>query len=245
MIVLSRKISIFSVFECWNNLFPYSVSPFSFCIFHHVRKERTPPSFLLKIKYVILEIDLKIPAEMIFGRFNKQVRNSIRSAERLGIICEETRNYDMFRDYFNLFADQKGIPRLQKYLFDQLDGNLFISIAQHNGKILCAHCYLVDHEEKYAILFRSASSRYLDAALDGNLVGKANKLLHFRDMVALKERGIETYEFGGYDERRGRHRMAGINSFKSRFGGSVNHHFRYITFPYFLIRKTKDLLFYN
>ena len=50
------------------------------------------------------------------------------------------------------------------------------------------------------------------------LVGRANRWLHWRDMLRFKETGIKRYDWGGLFEDESVPERAGINKFKD-FGG--------------------------
>ena len=59
------------------------------------------------------------------------------------------------------------------------------------------------------------------------LVGRANRLHHWKDMISFKSKGLDQYDFGGwYEGRKTRDRLK-INQFKEGFrrgeGSSVQH----------------------
>jgi lipid II:glycine glycyltransferase (peptidoglycan interpeptide bridge formation enzyme) len=51
------------------------------------------------------------------------------------------------------------------------------------------------------------------------LIGRANRWLHWQDMLRLKQMGLERYDWGGLFEDDSTPERAGINSFKKHFGG--------------------------
>jgi lipid II:glycine glycyltransferase (peptidoglycan interpeptide bridge formation enzyme) len=54
-----------------------------------------------------------------------------------------------------------------------------------------------------------------------NLVGRANRYLHWHDIRLFKERGFDLYDFGGLDVDERTPKTAGIARFKRGFGGRV------------------------
>lgn len=51
------------------------------------------------------------------------------------------------------------------------------------------------------------------------LVSRANRWLHWQDMLTFKQKGFECYDWGGLFEDETSPERAGINRFKCDFGG--------------------------
>lgn len=49
-----------------------------------------------------------------------------------------------------------------------------------------------------------------------NAIGRANKYLHWQDILYFKEKGMKSYDWGGCGEEEA---VANISSFKRKFGG--------------------------
>ena len=80
------------------------------------------------------------------------------------------------------------------------------------------HFYICD--EKHAKLTISCSGIWGADVSDRNMVGYVNKALHWHDFLYLKEKGVESYDWGGVtwnEDDPGI--LAGINRFKQSFGG--------------------------
>jgi len=62
-----------------------------------------------------------------------------------------------------------------------------------------------------------------DAADSGisHLAGRANRYLHWADIVHFRAHGVHTYDFGGWYEGHDDKERLGINEFKEEFGGRV------------------------
>src|SRR5262249_59999119 len=61
--------------------------------------------------------------------------------------------------------------------------------------------------------FRGKDSRYR------SLVGRANRWLHWQDMLRFKRAGVHCYDWGGMFRDESTADRAGINQFKRMFGG--------------------------
>ena len=239
MVTIRKKIFFIPVFESWSGIHKSFYRLCCVGLYNNVKDEVRPTYLLHKSKSIILEVDLACDDQLIFAKFTKQVRNCIRQAERLGVQCNFGKDTKSFIEFYNAFAKEKGIPILHKKVFERLGENIYLSFAIYNDEIYAAHWYVVDRDAGYSVLYRSASRRLIDKSLDANFVGKANKLLHYHDMLYFKKMGIIKYEFGGYGFYAKTDPLFGITRFKSCFGGEVSMADRYQTIPYYLIYSTK------
>lgn len=173
-----------------------------------------------------LLIDLQRPEEEIFAAFEKDTKYEIRRAgTKDGIQCALLASADItgevlagFAAQYRAFAAEKGIPALNLKRLEQLrrKGALCLGrAAAPDGTPLAWHAYLI--EERRARLLYSLSL-YREAA-DRNLVGRANRLLHWKDMTAFQALGIATYDFGGYYRGGTDPAKLRINQFKAEFSG--------------------------
>ena len=92
---------------------------------------------------------------------------------------------------------------------------LLLTVVLYQGEPIVFHSYVVDGE--HARFYHSCSTFREDKA-QAQLVGRANKRLHWEDWLYLKKQGYTTYDWGGLfptDESNG------INAFKLAFGGSL------------------------
>ncbi|MBZ5855770.1 hypothetical protein [Flavihumibacter profundi] len=184
-----------------------------------------------------LEIDLTQPEESLHAGFIKSYRQQIRQAEDEGVICYfKDDELEFFSDFFNQFARSKKIHTVTPERLVAMNGHLKLSFASFNGVILAAHSYIVDNDLKIVRAFHSASRR-LEDSVERTRVGKANKLLHYKDMLAFKQQGFKTYDFGGIAIDTGNPELKGINDFKLGFGGQVVECENFYSYGYVLLRK--------
>lgn len=208
-----------------------------------------------------LHIDLTLSQDELLKEFDRRTRTDIRKVRDTGMIVTHfttdisDSQLKEFITYYNNFAATKGIAPVYKELLEEVrqSGNLCLTKACYGKScegitckqedILCMHMYLID-DERSRVLY-SASSRFdFDRETDKHFVARGNRLLHFDDMMSLKEQGILIYDFGGLflDDDEPSH--VGIDRFKRGFGGKVLDEFSYpypVTTKGMIYLKLKEL----
>lgn len=236
MVRFKKKFLFFNIYENWFQCNPTILDLILPNAYLHVkdRKEKIVPGFS-DVTYTV-ENDLTLDQEAIYAGFQKSLRQQIRQSEEAGITCQFHDDIEGFVKFFNEFAASKNLPPTSKRRILEMDGFLQLSYAMLDGEILVAHSSLVDEKNKIARAFHSASRR-LDESFDKNLIGKANKVLHYHDMMFFKQKGFTVYDFGGYTENTDDKALQGINNFKLLFGGQKVACTNYYTVSYHLMRK--------
>jgi hypothetical protein len=200
----------------------------------YFRQRTTPvPGAQCSVFHTLL-IDLSVDSEEIWRRFSKTAQYKIRRAGERDSVAYESWNgseaigtLTRFCASYDRFAMKKGLDCADREYLRVLAnvGALDISrVTDKDGKELVWHVHYRDRAR--AVLLHSFSSfrEYEDSGLR-NLIGRANRLHHWRDMLRYKEEGIRTYDFGGWYEGSSDREKLQINSFKEEFGGTVvkNH----------------------
>ena len=94
---------------------------------------------------------------------------------------------------------------------------LVLSCASCDGARLVWHAHLRSGRTVRltysASWFRGMDSDYR------SLVGRANRWLHWRDMLCFRQAGVQYYDWGGVFEDESTPERTGINHFKRMFGG--------------------------
>ncbi|HYL00581.1 MAG TPA: GNAT family N-acetyltransferase [Steroidobacteraceae bacterium] len=172
-----------------------------------------------------LRTDLTPPGEAILARFDETCRRQIRRAGR-----EDALRYEMsaepaadlaeFIDFYDVFARQKGLWLADRHWLTRAAEarQLALSRVVRNGETLVWHAHLC--AGRTAQLAHSAS--WFRGA-DGDhrsLVARANRWLHWQDMLAFKAAGLLHYDWGGMFAQESTPERAGINRFKRAFGGT-------------------------
>ncbi|MDE6619060.1 MAG: aminoacyltransferase [Lachnospiraceae bacterium] len=169
--------------------------------------------------------DITISEEEMLAAVNKAVRYQFRRSEKDNI---EIRFYTKaeierapeliaaFADLYGRMYQSKGsdtklnLSAVRKYL--EADGIVF-SAVWHEGEMLVFHSYICDHTD--ARLLHSASC-FREESADQSMIGRANKRLHWEDILYFKKKGLQRYDWGGISDF---DNPNGIDEFKLKFGG--------------------------
>lgn len=172
-----------------------------------------------------LVVDLQQTPEALLAGMKQETRYEVRRALQKDGLTEvqahvpSVAEVDAFQAFYAEFAAEKGLVSVSRsYLLAALEaGGLQLSASCAGEEVLVRHSYLV--VGKRARLWHSAS---LFRGQDGarrNLIGRANRLLHYQDMLAFKVKGIQEYDFGGWYAGAEDEEKLRINKFKEGFGG--------------------------
>lgn len=179
--------------------------------------------------------DLTETEEEIKQHFSKSCKYKVNRAAREDVSIKILKDseitdeiIDAFCEFFAVFWESKGSSlQDREKLNEELKayraaGALSIGWACVNGEKAVFHTHVKD--EDIARLLHSASLYRLQGDEEGNtknLIGMANRLLHFEEMKYFKKDGLKTYDWGGAG--RGED-VIHITEFKESFGGvSVTH----------------------
>jgi|SRR5579864_1807553 len=174
--------------------------------------------------FLSMVTDLSGTEDAITERFGKDCRYKIRRAEtkdglQMEFITEPESRLDEFRAFFDAFARQKSFwPADPHWLLAACKaGQLVLASASRNGEALVWHAYLTYGQ---AAWLQYTGSCFRNKENDFRaLVGRANRWLHWKEMLRFKEMGIKRYDWGGLFEDESVPENAGINRFKKDFGG--------------------------
>ncbi len=185
-------------------------------------------------KYETSIIDLLQSEGDLFSRIHPTFRYDIRAAKKQGvntILYFNPTKDDCVRliAAYNLFALDKNLPKKKPEwaVALQKNGNICFSKAKINETEIATHIYIFDTET-----ISLASSFHNVSFKDDKIRGEANKLLHWNDILAFKEKGLKQYDFGGLNSRN----LPGVSKFKSNFGGKTHENFRFIKTTRFILK---------
>jgi hypothetical protein len=186
----------------------------------------SPPSRDSARELHTLVVDLTQDEDAILAGMSKDTRSKVRRAEQKdalsldAIPAPSSADVDAFADFYDSFAGAMSVagafrPRLHA-LAEK--GNLVLTeVRGEDGDTLVRHAYVAARGRSFMLY----SGSVLSEASDRNLVGRANRLLHWHEMRVFKERGFDVYDFGGLDVTGRSEKTAGIARFKRGFGGEV------------------------
>jgi hypothetical protein len=180
--------------------------------------------------YLSLVSDLSVDEELAREKMNRMCRYDIRRAERDGVICmhdavPSPTAIAEFAAFFDEFAVDKALePLNRKWLSAAAAvGRLFLTSARLDGDVLVWHAYLATGTT--ARLLNSCSLRRDADGRQRQLVGRANRLLHWRDMLEFRRLGFRTYDWGGIFPDESNAVRKRINDFKREYGGEERRYF--------------------
>ena len=182
------------------------------------------------VEFDTLISDLTGSEDEIKSRFTKGCKYKVNRAYRedvsFAIIDSpdiSVKMLDEFLDFFESFwkskdtslSDRDSLKAEMKAYIEQKA--LTIAYAQVHGEIAVYHTHIYD--DSTARLLHSASLFRLRDDDDGdrNLIGMANRALHFEEMKYFKQKGLKTYDWGGAGKGED---VASITEFKESFGGT-------------------------
>jgi hypothetical protein len=178
-----------------------------------------------------LLVDLTQPQDALLTAIHKDSRYEIRRAEKSdGIVAEHypqpAELLEAFQTFYNAFAQQKGLPLLDRVSLQRSchAGHLVLSRIMREGNPMLWHAYYCA-AGRARLLYSASLFRDLDSG-QRNLIGRANRYLHWRDMLDFKAAGFYTYDLGGWSPpESGDAEKLRINQFKEEFGGLVSVEF--------------------
>jgi len=175
-------------------------------------------------------IDLTAPVEEISAPISKNTRYKIQRAEREGflprlVINPSTDEASLYAHYYNTFALYKGLPPCNRVKLKALCSSsalLLSSVTEPNGNLLAAHAYIKDDSlGRVRLLYSASHFRGMADSGERNKVGRANRLLHWYEILTLKNLGYKLYDLGGIPLDASDLAKNSIAQFKLEFGGRL------------------------
>jgi len=173
-----------------------------------------------------LHIDLTREPDDIFKGFARNTRAQIRK-------CTESDNglrYEFdrptpeltteFEAYYNEFARSKGlapVPHTRLRAYFESD-SVLLARALEGTRTLVWHVNAT--AQPYVTLMYSASQFRSGDEEFKKLVGRANRRLHWEELLHFKRAGFRTFDFGGWYAGSTDTARLAINRFKEEFGGA-------------------------
>lgn len=177
--------------------------------------------------FVTLCTDLSLDPGELFATLHETARYHVRRGlTRDAFVIDRCLQPEvsMFREFMAFhtdFATRRGLAPLDLSLFRAyLDaGRLLLSRAEGpDGRALVWHAHVLG--PGMARFVAGASGyRSLDDTAARAVVGRANRSLHWDDMMALRSAGTRIYDWGGWYTGSHDDALAAINRFKAQFGG--------------------------
>lgn len=192
-----------------------------------LRKDQCKKRHWFSYPFTTLHINLEVDESALFDAFEKNTKYEIsRALTKDGIVVKELNfpeNKDFFYSLYNSFADSKGLSHIGEAETDLLiDAGLFKARAAYSadGELLVIHTYITINSR--ARLAHSISFfRDSEENAKRNLIGRANRFLHWEDIKYFKSNNFSVYDLGGISTDTANREAMFINKFKESFGGLV------------------------
>lgn len=198
-----------------------------------------------------LEIDLQQQEDDIWKGFKSNTRNEINRSKKDGIVFEAWTNpspeiFQQFLNFYREWATERG-----RY---GVGATWFSEYARHN--VICLtrasspdHTPLVWHsylkvEDRVRLLHSVSRVNTVDPEFR-KVIGRANRFLHWMDILEWRNRGVRQYDFGGWYHGNEDEKLLRINAFKEGFGGTQTHRYhsmRAVSLMGTLFLKTRALV---
>jgi hypothetical protein len=179
--------------------------------------------------FYTLLIDLEEGCEELMAKMSKNTRYKIlRASDRdpveVDLYREPTADQLLrFAEFFDEFAKSSGLPPCKRARLQALRECRGLSLGQikdRNDELLAIHMNVVDQDLRRARLLYSASHyRQVDDSAFRNLIGRANRLLHWREICWFRELGFKLYDLGGIGGPDASEQQLRIREFKQGLGG--------------------------
>ncbi len=173
-----------------------------------------------------LVLDLTKPQAELFEKIDQPTRYKIRRAEKDGLCTEIFRGEGSaaaateFCEFYRECASFIGLPPADGLKLKALArrGSLVLSRVTRDGVVLVWHVYYVDGQRGVQ-LYSMAAQRLTSEPTQRQIIGRANRYLHWQDILAFKADGFSTFDFGGWYNGKDDKGLLQINQFKEEFGG--------------------------
>lgn len=230
--IYMKKKGVVRIAETWYETMPANYSGCDVIRYKFI--DETPENACSVEELFTLLIDLTVPEEKILDGISKNTKYEIKRAKERDnlvvetlIACGEKNDaaLDRYILFFNSFAETKGRSDIGYSDISQFyeTGNFVVrSVSESgNGNLIAMHSYIFSDGK--ARLYQSASQFRANSDTEyRKMTGRANRLLHWEDILYFKALNVCYYDMGGwYGGEEDREKLS-INQFKEAFGG-VKH----------------------
>jgi hypothetical protein len=174
-----------------------------------------------------LVLDLTKTEDALLKDMDTGTRYEIRRAQSKDglsyviLNADDSACIETFCDYYDYFAKSKSLPRIFRPRLHALAEQrvlLLTAMSTAEGSILVQHAHIVTPERAMLMYSASIFRESTDSA-SRSLVARANRLLHWCDMLTARKQGVLLYDMCGVDVTNKTAETTNIAKFKLGFGG--------------------------
>ena len=175
-------------------------------------------------------VDLTASIDEISGPISKNTRYKIQRAEREGfaprlVLNPTVEEGSLYANHYDCFAKHKGLPpcnRAKLHALSACSALLLSSVSDTEGNLLSAHASVKDAKVgRVRLLYSASHYRAMSDSGERNKIGRANRLLHWYEILTLKNLGFKLYDLGGIPLDSADQEKNAIAQFKLEFGGKL------------------------
>jgi hypothetical protein len=217
----SRLMPAMAVHHKWFAHAPLATDAVRFAQYFHCESCGEVSGFRRRPKFTLV-VDLAATPEAILASFSESTRYKVKRGARDEIGMEVETDIGRYCEFLNAAADTKQRGHVDPATLAPYWNNMIATKAVASGEPLAMHGHLFDAQSGRAVLYHSASLfRLKGDSQQRNRIGRANRWLHYHEMLKFKDMGASVYDFGGYAKGATHPELIGINEFKDGFGGSL------------------------
>ena len=202
---------------------PWSAEGADLVMFYHWSRPENP-DYVRDVHS--LELDLTIDDSELLKGFTASTRNQINRARREAVqfyawVDPDEQVLNRFVQFLVEFATERGLGEgvpLWMRDYAAQGALLLTNAAGADGNALVWHSYYRggDWVRQLHSVSRFAGEADKEAR---NAIGRANRFLHWADMIECRRIGVRKFDFGGWYSGDSDQKLLRVNAFKEEFGG--------------------------
>ncbi len=194
---------------------------------------------MMRVPFPTMVVDLR--EEEFVRQWSESARTKVNRASREPI--EIRRGGELLPDILQLFRPTAYLRGLRGYAETHFDSipHVECTIAYYEGAMLCGHIWVVDDDERRAVLYVNASSHHRGPE-DSSLYGRAHYYLLWQDGLYLRHIGVETMDLMGYDPETTNAWLKGVYQWKAATHGSREMLYHYYPAWFHQVRRIREAL---
>jgi hypothetical protein len=190
--------------------------------------------FLVRTPFPTMTVD--VSAANFVSKWSASTRTKINKAVRENLAVD--RGAHLLPDILKLFSQTAAWKQLRG--FTVADFTTFprfeCSAVIVDGVMLCGHVWLIDEEEKIAMLYISASN-FRNENDEASMTGRAHYFLLWQDGLFLRQHGVSTMDLQGYNPDSRDPGLIGVYKWKAGTHGQQKMLYHYFPFWFYWLRK--------
>jgi hypothetical protein len=197
---------------------------------------KRPQMLMVCVPFPTMTIDLS--SVDFVNSWSASTRTKINKAGQHAFTIE--RGGFLLKDVLSLFmltARRKGLRGYTEKDFACFSG-IAVSAIYEGDVILCGHVWLIDQEEKRALLYVNATLHGEDASS----VGRAHYYLLWQDGLFLRQKGVKTMDLMGYQPDAKDPSLKGVYTWKAGTHGTTEILYHFYPLWFYVLRKFRNML---